>query len=86
MNIETITPGKSYTCKFVKRNIPLDRHGRPGGMLSWADLPIERYGDYTSQGELSARDTNTRLVEVVENNTNKTFVVGFDDVWDLVEA
>lgn len=86
MNIENIQVGKSYECNFVKKQIPLDRHGRPGGMYSMADLPVERYGDYTSQGAIVARDLNTRLVEVQEHTTDKKFVVGFDDIWDLHEA
>lgn len=86
MNIENITVGKAYQCKFIKKNIPLDRYGRPGGMLSLADLPIEKYGDYESSGELVARDTNSRLVEVQEHQTKKLFVIEFDNIWDLQEA
>jgi len=86
MNVEKIQVGKSYQCNFVKKSIPLDRYGRPGGMYSMADLPIEKYGDYNSQGTIVARDLNTRLVEVQEHKTDKKFVVGFDDIWDLNEA
>jgi hypothetical protein len=83
--IENITPGKSYTCTFTLNNVPLDRFGRPGGMMSLADLPIEKYGNYTSTGTLVARDTASRLVEVLDDNTNKKYVASFDNLDNIME-
>ena len=37
---ETMEPGKGYECTFTVKNIPLDEFGRPGGMLSLADIPV----------------------------------------------
>ena len=54
-------PGKGYECTFTVKNIPLDEFGRPGGMMSLADIPIEKIGDYTSTGTIVARDLNKKL-------------------------
>ena len=83
MKIEDVTPGNSYACKFRVKNIPLDEYGRPGGMLSMADLPVARRGDYEGIGVLMNRDTEKRLVELQDDRTKKTFVVSFDDIWDV---
>jgi len=83
MKIEDVTPGESYACKFRVKNIPLDEYGRPGGMMSLADLPVKRHGDYESLGLLVARDMNTRLVRLQDERTKKEFVVSFDDIWDV---
>lgn len=89
MNILDITPGKSYMCTFTLKNIPLDRFGRPGGMMSMADLPIERYGDYTSTGDLVARDCDSKLVEVLDHKSDgapKKYTVSFDNLENICEA
>ena len=83
MKIEDVTPGESYACKFRVKNIPLDEYGRPGGMLSLADLPVVKHGDYEGIGVLMSRDTEKRLVELQDERTKKTFVVSFDDIWDV---
>jgi len=79
-----IQAGNSYSCTFTV-NIPLDRFGRPGGMYSAADLPIQRYGDYTSTGDIVARDLNTKLFEVRDHKSKSTFVVKFNDTQDIKE-
>ena len=81
MTPQDIQAGRAYTCKFTVKDIPLDEFDRPGGMLSLTDLPIKKYGDYTSLGKIVARDLNTRLLEVEENN--KKYVVKFSDVSDI---
>lgn len=89
MDILNITPGKSYTCTFTLNNIPLDSFGRPGGMMSLADLPINKYGDYTSTGDLVARDCETQLVEVQDHKSDgksKTYVVPFANLENICEA
>ena len=83
IDIREITPGQAYACKFRVKNIPLDEFGRPGGMLSTADLPINRYGDYEGFGFLKQRDVDSELVVVVDESTNREFVCGFDDIWDV---
>jgi len=81
--IEEITPGNSYACKFRLKNIPLDEWGRPGGMMSLADVPIKKYGDYEGFGFLLQRDLEQRLVRIGDAELKKDFIVSFDDIWDL---
>ena len=86
ITVEKMKPGKGYECTFTVKNIPLDEFGRPGGMMSLADLPIEKYGDYTSTGAIVARDLNTKLVEVEDSNSDgkpKTYVVKFENVENI---
>lgn len=82
-NIEDITSGKSYACKFRLKDIPLDEFGRPGGMMSLADLPISKIGTYEGFGLLLQRDLEQRLVRVGDVDLKKDFIVSFDDIWDL---
>jgi len=86
ITVEKMKPGKGYECTFTVKNIPLDEFGRPGGMMSLADLPIEKYGDYTSTGAIVARDLNTKLVEVEDSSSDgkpKTYVVKFENVENI---
>jgi len=84
-----IQPGKSYTCTFTVPCIPLDEFGRPGGMMSMADLPIARVDDYTSTGDIVARDLSTKLFEVQDHKSNRKFVVEFgntDNIEDVTDV
>tara|TARA_Y100001935_G_scaffold252519_1_gene256625 strand:- start:1805 stop:2074 length:270 start_codon:yes stop_codon:yes gene_type:complete len=86
MTPETMKIGKEYTCTFTLKNIPLDEFGRPGGMMSLADLPIVKYGNYTSTGTITTRDLDTKLFEVQDSKvsgTNKTYVVEFENVENI---
>ena len=87
---ETMEPGKGYECTFTVKNIPLDEFGRPGGMYSLADIPVEKIGDYTSTGAIVARDLKTKLMEVEDSNSdgkpNKTYVVKFENVENIHEV
>jgi len=84
-----IQPGKSYTCTFTVPCIPLDEFGRPGGMMSMADLPIARVDDYTSTGDIVTRDLSTKLFEVQDHKSNRKFVVEFgntDNIEDVTDV
>lgn len=86
INPTDIQAGNSYSCTFTVKNIPLDEWGRPGGMMSMADLPVSKYGDYTSTGDIVSRDLNTELFEVQDHKVDgkpKTYVVKFTDVEDI---
>ena len=86
---ETMEPGKGYECTFTVKNIPLDEFGRPGGMMSLADIPVEKIGDYTSTGTIVARDLKTKLMEVEDSKVDgkpKTYVVKFADVENINEV
>lgn len=78
--IEDVKPGNSYACKFKVKTI-LDTLGRPAPNLS--DTPLKGEGMYEGVGVLSARDMNTRLVRLIDEKTEKEFVVSFDDIWDI---
>ena len=81
-----IVAGKSYSCTFTVPCIPLDEFGRPGGMLSMADLPIKRVDDYTSTGDIVARDTEQGLFEVQDHKSNRKFVVEFGNTKDIEDV
>lgn len=78
--IEDVKPGNSYACKFKVKTM-LDNLGRPAPNLS--DTPLKGEGMYEGVGVLSARDMNTRLVRLIDEKTEKEFVVSFDDIWDI---
>lgn len=78
--IEDVKPGNSYACKFKVKTM-LDTLGRPTPNLS--DTPLKGEGMYEGVGVLSARDMNTRLVRLIDEKTEKEFVVSFDDIWDI---
>jgi len=80
MNIEDITPGKSYGCKF-KVTTMLDTFGRPAPNLS--DVPLKGPGEYEGFGILQKRDLESRLVELYDEKSKKIFRVSFDDIWDI---
>jgi hypothetical protein len=79
-NIEEITTGKSYACKF-KVTTELDALGRPFPNLS--DQPYGKRGEYEGFGFLLQRDLEQRLVLIGDIDSKKEFVVSFDDIWDL---
>ena len=80
-----IQAGKTYTCNFVLKDLPLDEFGRPGGMHSMSDLPIARFGDYNGEGHIIARDVDSELFEVMDHCTNKKWIVPFADASDITE-
>jgi hypothetical protein len=81
-----IVAGESYACYFTLKNIPLDRHGRPGGLYSLADLPIERHGDYEGFGLIETRDSQQELFEIRDERTNRTYIVPWADTRDIDRA
>jgi GrpB-like predicted nucleotidyltransferase (UPF0157 family) len=80
IDIRDITPGESYACKFRVETM-LDTLGRPAPNLS--DVPLKGPGIYESFGFLKQRDTEQELVIVVDEKSNKEFVVAFKDLWDI---
>ena len=81
--IEDITPGKSYGCKF-KVTTMLDTMGRPAPNLS--DVPLKGPGEYEGFGVIQIRDMDSRLVELYDTGSRKSFRVSFDDIWDVDEV
>ena len=73
IDILDVKVGNRYTCNFTAKKVPIDQFGRPGGTKSLADLPI-------------ARDLKQKLVEVLDDKTNRKFVVEFANLENIVEA
>ena len=80
IDIRDITPGEAYGCKFRVETM-LDTLGRPAPNLS--DTPLKGPGVYESFGFLKQRDLDQELVIVVDEKSNKEFVVAFNDLWDI---
>lgn len=80
IKIEDVVPGQSYACKFRVKTM-LDTLGRPAPNLS--DQPLAGELMYEGLGVLVARDLNTRLVKLQDEESKKEFVVSFDDIWDI---
>ena len=83
MNIEDITPGKSYACKFRVETM-LDALGRPAPNLS--DQPLAGVKMYEGIGVLMQRDLDQKLVKLKDEKSSKEFVCSFDDIWDIDEV
>ena len=77
--IEDIQPGKSYGCKF-KVTTMLDTFGRPPGL---SDTPLAGPGLYESFGIIQVRDLESKLVELYDEKSRKTFRCSFSDIWDI---
>jgi len=71
--------GRSYACRF-RATAMLDNKGEPAGIGS-DDLVGP--GDYEGLGVIKIRDTEQKLVELEDTTTGRTFVVPFDDCWDI---
>ena len=80
IDIEDITPGESYACKFRVKTM-LDEHDRPAPNLT--DTPLKGVGDYEGLGVLMQRDTEQRLVKLKDQKSSKEFVVGYNDIWEI---
>ena len=81
IDIENITPGESYACKFRVETM-LDENGRIPGL---SDTPLKGVGTYEGIGILMQRDVEQRLVKLKDQKSSKEFVVGFDDIWEVDE-
>ena len=82
IDIKDIKPGQSYACKF-KAEMMLDIYGRPPGL---SDTPLKGPGWYEGFGLIQTRDTNTKLFEIIDQESNKKMVVPWDQCWDIDEA
>ena len=80
ISMEDIEAGKSYACRF-KATVMLDTAGNPAPNLS--DRPLAGPGTYKGLGVIKIRDTEQRLVEVEDVDSKRTFVVPWEDCWDV---
>ena len=79
-SMENVTPGEAYACRF-RATIMLDELGRPAPNLS--DVPLAGPGLYEGLGVIKIRDTEQRLVELEDVDSKRTFVVAWEDCWDI---
>lgn len=80
MQISDIEPGKSYACYFRTAELVdadgksiLDPQGQTAAKMMQRDL----------FGVIKTRDLQQQLVEIVEQETGKTYVVGWEDCWGI---
>jgi len=82
IDIRDIVPGQSYACKFRVETM-LDEMDRIPGL---SDTPLKGVGTYEGFGVLMTRDTKQELVEVEDQETKRTFVCAYDEIWDVDEV
>jgi|TARA_R110000744_G_scaffold100769_1_gene194414 hypothetical protein len=82
IKIQDVKPGKSYACKFKTEQV-LDEFGCIPGL---SDTPLKGLGWYEGFGELVQRDSKTELVRILDQKSNKEFVVPFNQIWDVDEV
>jgi len=78
ITINEIQEGESYACKFKVEHM-LDSEGN----LSDGEGSIFELGTYEGLGIIRVRDMKSQLVELQDEKTKKTFVVPFNDIWDI---
>ena len=69
----------TYHCTYTKE-FPVDEFGRPGGMYSLADLPIQEYKMLTRDGILEAKNEEAQKYKVRDVEKNFVEWVPMDDV------
>jgi len=69
-----------------KKKFPVDRWGRPGGMYSLADVPIEKYEILERECQVLIRDKEKELYQIKDLEKGWEFVVDFDQVFDMREV
>lgn len=84
MNIEDIEPGKSYACKFVVKTF-VNEMGNPvdTSQLSVGEKVPGIPGDYHGFGIVVTRDTANQLLEIWDEQQQRTWVVAWANVSDL---
>ena len=68
IDIEDITVGESYACKFRVKTM-LDEHGRPAPNLT--DTPLKGVSNYEGIGVLMQRDPEQRIVKLRDERALK---------------
>lgn len=83
MQIEQLEPGKSYACRF-KTETFLNSEGYPvDAVLQLGEAHPGTPGTYTSVGIIRTRDLAQCRVELIDTQSQRTFVVSTDSVWDI---
>ena len=66
-------------CKYTAE-FPVDEWDRLGGLYSLADVPVVKYKKITREGTITARDRDTKLFEIKDQEKGFTIVVPMADV------
>ena len=87
MEIQDIKAGNSYACKF-KVTVFVDEDGNP---VDATNLQIGQThpgspGEYEGLGVISVRDLENKVVKLTDTETQKEFVVPFENCWDVDEV
>lgn len=81
MKIEDITPGVSWACYF--KAVDLLEDGRP---VTGEPSEHARPGIYEGFGLIKTRDVENSLVEIVDYETQRNYVVNWNDCWGVDEV
>lgn len=82
-----IQPGGAYACRFRTQQIINDQ----GQLVDTQNLEAGsavngRPGVYESTGVIKTRDVNNCVFELIDTQSGRTFVVSWDDCWDIDTA
>lgn len=83
MQIQDCEPGTSYACQFRTTTF-LNDQGQPvRANLAVGQAHPGTPGAYKSVGIIEIRDRDQQLVKLRDTRSNQTFVVHWDDCWDV---
>lgn len=83
MNIEEITVGESWACKFRTTTF-VDDQGNPiSAQLNIGEAHPGKPDVYEGVGVIEVRDVEKQLVQVYDINCEQRFTVRFSDCWDV---
>jgi hypothetical protein len=83
MEIEDIKAGRSYACYFRTAEL-VDVNGDP--VLDRDSQTPAKMVQREIFGVIKTRDPHQQLVEIVDQETGKTYVVGWEDCWGIDEV
>jgi hypothetical protein len=83
MQISDIEPGKSYACYFKTAEL-VDINGDP--VIDRESQKPARMVQREIFGVIKTRDPHQELVEIIDQETGKTYVVGWEDCWAIDEV
>jgi len=80
IDVLDIQPGERYGCKFRTVTM-LNDQGEPATGSPGDSFPGP--GVYESIGIIQTRDLENQKVKLIDTVSRLTFVVSFDDIWDI---
>lgn len=83
--LETIESGKSWACKFRVQTF-IDEEGKPKDTSNLAPgqaVEGANPGFYEGVGVIQTRDAENKLVELYDQEQDRTWIVNWNDCWDI---